>query len=127
MDAPDNTTQTADLTRRLAGPMYQGRIWLQLVGVMMLIYGALTAITIVGLLVAWLPIWMGVLLFQIAGALDLAFTVGDDEAMLRAQRKLKTYFTIMGVLTLIGILFTIVSMLVGGMGVMMGAGHMSGM
>jgi len=42
----------------------QSRGWLKFIGLLSLIYGIITALTIVGILIAWLPIWMGVLLFQ---------------------------------------------------------------
>ena len=42
--------------------------WLKFIGVMAIIYGVISAITIIGILIAWLPIWMGVLLFQAGNA-----------------------------------------------------------
>lgn len=106
--------------REIAAPLYGAKFWLQLVGVMMIIYGVLSAITIIGLVVAWLPIWLGVLLFQTAKAIELAYTSEDEPAMLAAMAKLKTYFTIMGVLTLVGLIFAAATFFLGGLAGLMG-------
>jgi len=50
---------------------------------------------------------------QAAGASSLAFESGDAVEMTRAMAKLKTYFTIFGVLMLIGIILTVASMIFG--------------
>jgi hypothetical protein len=77
---------------------------MKLVGVMNIIGGVLQVLTIFGILIAWLPIWTGILLFQSANALAEAYEAKNQSAPLRSLSKLKTYFIIMGVLTLIGII-----------------------
>ena len=44
-------------------PLYEARGWMKFLGIVMVIAGIFTAITIVGIIIAWLPIWLGVLLF----------------------------------------------------------------
>ena len=107
--------------REVAAPLYGAKFWLQLVGVMMIIYGVLSAMTIVGLIVAWLPIWLGVLLFQTANAVEQAYTSEDEPSLLAAMGKLKTYITIMGILTLIGLIFAVAGFFLGGLAGLMGA------
>jgi len=75
---------------------------------MFIIQGALTAITIVGILIAWLPIWIGVLLLQSAGAAQRSQAQDDANALIEALSRLKTYFVIQGVLYLIGIALVVV-------------------
>jgi len=108
-------------------PLYNAKFWMKLIGVVMIIYGVLIAITIIGLIIAWLPIWIGVLLFQSAGALEVAYSQGDSDAAVRAMDKLKVYFIINGVLLLIGIIFGIAGVFLGGMGAIMGMQGMGGM
>lgn len=113
----------------LIEPLYQAKFWMQLIGVIMIIGGLFTALTIIGIIVAWIPIWAGIVLMQAAGSVDLAYTANNSEAALTAMRRLKTYFTIFGVLMLVYIVFTVIMMLFGiGAGMMgMGAGmHMGG-
>lgn len=117
-------SQNNDLIRQLSRPLAQGRGWMKLVAILTILYGVMIALTIIGLLIAWLPIWIGVVLFQSAAAIEEAEVTGDPETMLRALNKLKSYFTIMGVLTLIGLLTFAAAMLLGFAGGMMGAmGH----
>jgi ATP/ADP translocase len=75
---------------------------------MFIIQGALTAITIVGILIAWLPIWIGVLVLQSAGAIERAQLQGDAAALKESLAKLRTYFVIQGVLYLVGIVLMVI-------------------
>lgn len=88
-------------------PIYQARGWLKFLGVMFIIGGVGQALTIVGILFAWLPIWMGVLMFQAGSSIDSAGQFGDKFAFLRSLGSLKTYFVLQGVLTLIGIILAV--------------------
>ncbi|UCC98366.1 MAG: DUF5362 domain-containing protein [Phycisphaerales bacterium] len=102
--------------RELSAPLYQCKGWMKLVGVMSILGGALYALTLIGIVIAWLPIWVGILLFQSAGAIELAYQSGDRNTMARSLAKLKTYFVIMGVLTLVGIVITILAFVFGFLG-----------
>lgn len=99
--------------RSIIEPLHRGKFWMQLLAVVSILYGVLLALTIVGLIVAWIPIWAGVVLMQAAGASTRAFQSGDALEMKQAMAKLKTYFTIFGVLMLISIILMIVSMVFG--------------
>lgn len=115
------------LIKEIALPLYNAKFWMKLMGVVMILAGVLYAISIVGLIVAWLPIWIGVLLFQSAGAIDVAYNTEDKAAAIRAFEKLKVYFIINGVLLLISIAFVVIAMLMGGLGMMAGLSGMEGM
>jgi len=112
---------------QLIEPLYRAKFWMQLVGIMLIISGALTALTIIGIIIAWIPIWAGVVLMQAAGSVDLAYAEGSAEAASKAMRRLKTYFTIFGVLTLVYIAITVIGMMFGMTAGMMGAAQMGGM
>jgi len=99
--------------RSIIEPLHRGKFWMQLLAVVSILYGVLLALTVVGLIVAWIPIWAGVVLMQAAGASSRAFQSGDALEMKQAMGKLKTYFTIFGVLMLISIILMIVSMVFG--------------
>ena len=89
--------------------MFAAKGWMKFLGVLMIIYGALIALTIVGLIVCWLPIWIGVLLLQSASAVEATQASGSRMELYGAMSKLKTYFTIYGVLALIGIIASIIA------------------
>ena len=96
------------LVREVSQPLYQNKGWMKFLGVLMIIYGVFMAMTIVGIIIAWLPIWLGVLLNQAANKIEFAHTTGHKEAMVGAQRNLSNYFAIYGVLALIGIVAMII-------------------
>jgi hypothetical protein len=104
------------MIKNLSYPLYNCKGWMKLVGVMSIIGGALQALTIFGIIIAWLPIWTGILLFQSANAITEAYEGDNQAAMGRSLLKLKTYFIIMGVLTLIGIIFMVFVLFFGVLG-----------
>ncbi|HEX7031342.1 MAG TPA: DUF5362 family protein [Gammaproteobacteria bacterium] len=108
------------IVKDISLPLFNAKFWMKLMGVFMIIYGVLVALTIVGILIAWLPIWIGVLLFQAASAIDAAYSQGDADAAVRAADKLKVYFIINGVLLLIGIILGVIAFMMGGMAAFMG-------
>lgn len=81
--------------------------WLKLVGVVSIIMGVITALTLVGLLTAWLPIWQGILLLRAGNDLG-SVSIREREAVLSGLRHLKTYFIIQGVVVIIGIAFSMI-------------------
>jgi len=110
------TNQQTALVKELSIPLYQCKGWMKLVGVMSIIGGALQALTIIGIVIAWLPIWTGILLIQAAGAIEQAYLGENQAAMTRSLSKLKTYFIIMGILTLIGLIALVLALAFGLLG-----------
>lgn len=102
-----------ELIKSVSSPLYGARGWIKLLAVVSLIYGILMAISIFGLIIAWLPIWLGVLLWQSTGALEQAYLAGDTERFIYAQKKLATWFTIMGIMLLLQLLLMMVGMFLG--------------
>jgi len=103
------TNNQVGLIQRVSIPLYNCKGWMKLVGVMAIISGVLQALTIIGIIFAWLPIWTGILLFQSANAIAEAYEGDNEAAMTRSLSKLKTYFIIMGILTLIGIVVAVLA------------------
>lgn len=107
--------------RSIIEPLHRGKFWMQLLGVVSILYGVLMALSIFGILIAWIPVWSGVLLMQVAGATTRVYETGDALEMRRVMTKLKLYFTIFGVLMLLGIVIMVLAMIFGiGAGLMMG-------
>lgn len=94
----------------LSQPLASGKGWMKFVGIVFIIQGALTALTLVGIIIAWLPIWIGVLVMQSAGAIERAQLSGDAVALKEALAKLRTYFVIQGVLILVGIILWVLAL-----------------
>ena len=102
------------LLKELATPLFTAQRWIKLFGWMMIGNGILTIFSGWGILICWLPIWMGVLLLKAGSAMAVAGRTGDRAQFLAAQEKLKTFFTVNGILMLVGIILTTIMMLVFG-------------
>lgn len=91
--------------------------WLKLVGIVSIVGGAITVLFTLGfgIIVAWLPIWQGVLLIRSSnGSKEVG--AGNEDAINRIINPLKTYFIIQGVLILIGIFGWLIALLIMGFG-----------
>ncbi|MGA2505472.1 MAG: DUF5362 family protein [Anaerolineales bacterium] len=104
---PVPAPEDSRMIQELSNPIYQARGWLKFLGVLSIIGGIFQALSIVGIIVAWLPIWMGVLMFQAGSSIDAAGQLGDKFAFLNSLGSLKTYFVLQGILTLIGIIVAV--------------------
>ncbi len=77
-------------------PLYESRYWIRLFAACLIVYGALITVTGVGILVAWVPIWIGVLLLLISKSLRTAYEKDDAQALLLSLSRMKTIFTVLG-------------------------------
>ena len=83
--------------------------WMKFIGIMTIIGGALNALSIVGILWAWIPIWLGVVLTQ-AGSKAGEYADKGDTASLEAMTgKLKSYFMLCGILMIVSIAVGIIA------------------
>jgi hypothetical protein len=112
-------TDQNTLVRELGLPIHESRYWLKFLGIMSVIQGILAALTIFGIIFAWLPIWVGVLLYQSASIMERAQIAGDKKAFGEAMGKLKIYFTIQGIIALIGVIAAAIVLYVGVLGAML--------
>ena len=106
-------------------PLANVKGWLKLIGIVQIVLGALYCLTIVGVVIGWLPIWTGVLLTKASASLE---NPSSPDHVHEAMSKLGTLFTIAGVMTLIWIvLMALYVLFIVGMVVLgVGAGAMSG-
>ena len=99
--------------RSVSIPLYQAKGWMKLIGVVLLVVGIIYAITIIGLIVAWLPIWLGVLLIQASNRINDAYLTDQEPSLWDALWKLKTFFKIFGVTTLIYLILAVLGLAIG--------------
>ena len=93
------------IVSRVVGPLDASAGWMKLIGTVSIIYGVLTALTIIGLLFAWLPIWLGILTRKAATQAQLAYASGDESAAIASTDSIRIIFKIQGILLLIGLIF----------------------
>jgi len=107
-----NLTSPEEWVRSLSYPLYKNKGWIKFLGIMSILYGIVAAVTMVGIIFAWLPIWLGVLINGAANQVEKAYIVGDRNAFIAAQKKISTYFLIYAVVVLIGVVFFAVFLVV---------------
>jgi len=111
--------EPADWIGRLLAPVCESKGWLKFLGVAAIVIGALHALSIFGLIVAWIYIWIGILLWQAGGRAEIVCARRDAAALEQYLAKLKSLITIGGVLAVISIAISVVAlMLVFSLGVL---------
>ena len=97
--------------------------WMKFMGILTIIGGGINALTIVGIVWAWLPIWLGIVLVQ-AGSRAGEYAARGDAAALEAMTgKIKTYFTISGIVLIISLALSLIGGII--MGILFAAGLMN--
>ena len=91
-----------------ADPIYRARGWMKFLAVLAFIGGGLYAITIVGIIFAWIPIMFGVFLWQSATAIEAGYTQVSVEQVHRAHDKLRLLVIAYGILAIVGIVLFVV-------------------
>lgn len=99
----DPVVDRTDAVRHFAGILARASGWMKFVAVLAIAGGVFYAITIVGIIVAWIPIWLGVLLWQAADAASRAESETDPALLERALDRLRSFFTVNGVIALVGL------------------------
>jgi hypothetical protein len=102
----------SQVIRSISSPLAEGAGWMKFLGILSILVGASQMLSLVGILWGWLPLWMGILLYQAANSAETARLSGDPYALASALSKVKTYFIINGILTLLGMLFACIMMCV---------------
>jgi len=90
--------------------------WLKFIGIVAIVYGALIALTIIGIIIAWLPIWMGITLYSAGKKANDAQYTGNPMNLVEMMRKLKTFFIVQGVLLIIGLVGLLIAIITVGIG-----------
>lgn len=102
-----NSTIVSNVMR----PLSDAAGWMKLLGTLSIIQGVLIAITIVGLIIAWLPIWVGVLMRRAAAESETANRTGQEVHATAATTSLQTIFKIYGIIALIMIVFWVIGII----------------
>lgn len=92
-----------EIVRRCASPLAAKSVWMRLLAVLAFIQAGFAALTIIGLIYAWIPAWLGVALWKGTDGIQNAVSSGDAEALEQGMAQLGTYFTIMGVIIIVSI------------------------
>ncbi len=95
-----------NLIRELSYPLFNGKSWMKFYGIVTIIAGVISALSLVGILYAWVPIWLGILVNGAANKVEMAYHTGNKQAFIEAQQKLNTFFVINSIIILITVVLT---------------------
>ena len=112
-------TPSDQLVRKLSETAAGSSTWMKFLGVMLIINGVLVACTGLGLLICWLPIWLGVILFKAAGDAEMA-SKGAAGKLVDFVAQLNRFFLIHGIMALIYLVLFLVFLFVFGMAAIWG-------
>ncbi len=107
-------TQEAQILNQIQQVSNNMTGWLKFLGIMNIISGALTALSLWGIIIAWLPIWLGILLLQAGNKISSAQFSNNRGELVQMMDKLRLYFIIQGVLIIVSIVLVIVGVAVFG-------------
>jgi hypothetical protein len=107
--APD-----AQIVKEIAAPLYDAKGWLKFLGVLSIVYGGLMVLTIWGIIICWLPIWMGIILLKAGKSVEAAHQRGDKAELLTGLGKIKTYFTVAGIAAIVAVAISIIAAIFAG-------------
>jgi len=82
--------------------------WMKFMGIMTIIGGCLQVLTIFGIVIAWLPIWMGVVLTKAGSKAGEYADKGDFTSLEGLTGRLKTYFTISGIMMIVSFAIAVI-------------------
>jgi hypothetical protein len=98
-------------TARIMDPLYRAKGWIKFVGVLSIIQGVLSILSIWGILICWLPMWMGVLLCRASNHLRAAYETNNDSEIHYSMEHLGTYFRVSGILALVMVGLALIAMI----------------
>lgn len=108
----NEAVQTEKLVREISQPLSQAAGWIKFMGIALIIYGSLLGLTIIGLLIAWLPFWLGLVLLKAGNNARRAFHEGNKGSLIQSLLNLNTYFTINAVLIILGLFMVILAIII---------------
>jgi hypothetical protein len=118
-------SQAMSLVRYLDEPLWRVKGWMQLLGVMCMIHGAVCILTLWGILFCWIPIWMGLVLFSASKNARAAAELDNQDYLRVALEKVALYFKILGVLTIVGLVLGAIGFVAGALGLLGSAAMMN--
>ena len=105
----ESTDQIQEKTiQQVSAPLYSAKGWMKFIGILLIVVGVFYALSIVGIIFAWIPIWLGILVTSASNKIDMAYKSGDKYSFIEAQKKVGLYFTVYGVLILIFLILTVI-------------------
>ncbi len=110
--ADEETQPRSDLIRDLASFIGARAGWIKFFAIVNIINGVLACLTVVGAVVGWLPIWLGVILLKVANLSVSAQYSGSQEELEEALDRAGFYFKLQGILIFVVLVFMAINIAV---------------
>ena len=107
MEMMEQSRSPEDILKQACKTAADSAGWMKFLGVVSIIQGVFAVFTIWGILIAWLPIWLGVILFRAANEAEMA-TAGLTDHLEAYLKRLNRFFLIQGILMLLMIVILLV-------------------
>ena len=82
-------------------PLCNASSWLKLLGVVNIVIGVIYCITIIGLIIGWLPLWIGITLNRASNSLKAGYEQSNCHEIREGMSSLALVFKIIGVIVII--------------------------
>lgn len=105
---PSIRSATAAGLESVTEPLYRSKGWMKFIGVLCIIMGVMYGMTIAGLIVAWLPLWIGIVLLRAARQIQLAHDTQDTTALSLGLENIRKFFKITGVCFLLSLILGLI-------------------
>ena len=89
----------------LLASLIKNTTWMKILGVILIVTGVIWCITIFGIVLGWIPIWLGVLLFSSARRLDVVKEQDSASDAVVSIEKISLFFKISSIATLAYVVF----------------------
>ena len=109
-------THRSDALAYVIEPLHRVRNWMKFLAVLLFVAAGLNALSVVGLVLAWIPAMIGVFLWQAASALEDGHPTSDVERLRRGTEKVRHLFMSYAVLGVVGLV---------GFGLLLGLGFVA--
>ncbi|UCE47223.1 MAG: DUF5362 domain-containing protein [Phycisphaerales bacterium] len=100
---PPSASAQMSVVHYLDKPLYHAKGWIQLMGIVFILNGVFMALSLVGIILCWLPIWLGLTLMSAAKNIRVAAELDNQEYLYLALDKIGLFFKIHGILIVIGL------------------------
>lgn len=81
--------------------LYKARVWIKLAGIISIVQGVMTILSLWGIIICWLPVWIGVILLKTARDIRTAYETENEEACASANAAIGKYFKLFVIFNLI--------------------------
>ncbi len=113
---------TTEGMQQAVAAMRGGRGWMKFLGIISIIYGALWCMSIIGAVVGWIPLWLGIVLLQASSKAEKLERDGDESTLAEYMQLVSKCFRIAGITELVLLILTVVIAVVAGLLVTVFAG-----